>query len=399
MNLAYVSPLPPIPSGVADYSAVLLPHLRPYFSRVVAVVDGYVPQLPPGLVDQVSNIAADIDWWCGGRVVPLYHMGNHIQYHRTIYQALQRFPGVTVLHDGNLLPFVHEATLARGERSTFVREAGLERGSAGVGAAWISLRRSEPLDLDEYPMLTRVARASIGVIVHSQYLRCRLVERSPNTPVTVIPLLAMIPLDLKPVPRQDFKLSLGLDPEGLLIGAFGFIAPSKQLEPALKAFARLRERFPGARFICVGEISPGYNFGAILEQLSLEDAVHVTGHVSFDTFLRYLRAVDVGVNLRYPTWGEASASLSCLMACGVPTVVTDAGAFAEFPDDVVIKVPAGAGEVEAITVALHKLLSDADLRSVIGTAARAFVADQCDPRAIARQYATFIRTVICTSSM
>jgi len=394
MNLAYVSPLPPLPSGVADYSAVLLPHLRPHFSRIVAVVDGYTPHLPPGLVDRVYDASQEPEGWLRERAVPLYHMGNHLAYHRYIYRLLQRIPGITVLHDGNLLPFVHELTLARGERSAFVREAGFERGREGVRAAWHSLRHAHPLSPDDYPMLGRVLRTSLGVIVHNRYLYERGMQVYPQARLAVIPHLDLMPPDPDPPPRRHLKASLGLDPDGLLVGAFGFIAPSKRLEPVLGAFVRLREEFPQARLVCVGQVVEGYDFQTLLEKMGLEDVVWVTGYVPMETFRRYLRAVDVGVNLRYPTWGESSGPLLRLMACGVPTLVTDAGGFAELPDEAVVKVPAGPGEVEAIETALRALLSDPQRRRAIGAAARAFVASECDPTRVAERYATFVRAVI-----
>lgn len=404
MNLACVSPLPPIRSGVADYSAALLPHLRPHFRRVIAVVDGYVPRLSPGLVDEVYDVSDGVDWWAGGGVVPLYQMGNHIQYHRYVYQALQRYPGVAVLHDGNLLPFIHELTLSQGNRAGFIREAGFERGREGLAAAWTSLRRATPLSPDAYSMLARVARSSLGVIVHSRCLRDRVLEACCQARVAVIPHMDLMPRDSPTASRGELKGSLGLESDGLLIGAFGFIAPSKRLARALRAFTRLRDEFPQLRFICVGKVVPGYDFGAVLDELALDDVVQVTGYVTMERFVRYLRAVDVGVNLRYPTWGESSGTLLCLMACGVPTVVTNAGALAELPGGAVVKVPAGPGEVAAIESALRDLLGGAGRRAAIGAAARAFVARQHDPRRIAEQYVSFIRDVVtgrdwaCTSS-
>lgn len=394
MNLAYVSPLPPVRSGVADYGSVLLPHLRAHFARVAAVVDAYTPQLPQGLVDEVYDLSQGSDWWHGGEFVPLYHMGNHIDYHRSIYQALRRCAGVTVLHDGNLLPFVHDLTLADGRRVDFVREAGFERIRDGVGAAWTSLRRGEPLDLESYPMLARVAHASLGMIVHTKYLCSRVLDAYPKAHVAVIPFPDLMPQEEEPISRREHKMSLGLKPDGLLIGAFGYIAPSKRVDRALQAFARLSDEFPQAYFICVGEVVPGYDFDAVVDEVALRDRLQVTGYVPLDAFVRYLRAVDVAVNLRCPTWGESSATLLRLMASGVPTLVTDAGGFAELPDEAVIKVCAASEELSAIEEALRALLSDGNRRAAVGEAARAFVAGQCNPRQVAKQYATFIHAIV-----
>ncbi len=397
MNLAYVSPLPPIQSGVADYGAALLPHLRPHFRRVVAVVDGYTPELPQGAVDAVYS-SADEGWWLKERAVPLYHMGNHAAYHRSIFQTLQRLPGITVLHDGNLFPFVHELTLGQGDRAGFIREAAFERGRDGVTAGWDSLRRGTPLDPDEYPMLARVARASLGVVTHNRYLRDRVLQVFPDARVAVIPMLDMMPPGAGARPRGEARAALGLDPDRLLVGAFGFVAPSKQVDRALRAFARLRALFPRAQFICVGQVVPGYNLDALLGELALRDTVQVTGRVPANAFADYAQAVDVGINLRSPTWGESSATLLQLMACGVPAVVTAAGAFIELPNEVVLKAPAGPGEVEAIALALRRLLGDSTLRARMGAAALAYVERECAPAKIAQQYAAFIRSVVCASS-
>ncbi len=205
---------------------------------------------------------------------------------------------------------------------------------------------------------------------------------------------------LSPLPRREARRALGLDPVGLYIGAFGIIAPQKRLAEALRAFAHLRPSFPEARFLCVGAEVAGSDLRAVAEELGVGDVVEITGHVPQPVMARYLWAVDVGVNLRTPTWGETSGALLRLMSCGVPTLVTDAGAFAELPDDVVVKVAAGPEEVEAVEAALQTLLSDEGQRAAIGRAAQAFVSAHCSPPQVARQIAEFIYGSVgevCTS--
>jgi glycosyltransferase involved in cell wall biosynthesis len=394
MRLACVGPLPPVRSGVADYSAALLPHLRAHFEDVSVVVNGYDPELPPGLVDEVHDVSEGADWWRGGEAVPLYHMGNHIRYHRYVYEALRVCPGVSVLHDGNLLPFIHENTLPEGERADFVREAGFERGTEGLRAAWDSWRRAEPLDLEAYPMLHRVTRASLGVIVHNRYLRDRVLGVYPEARVAIIPHLDLMEGEQSVLTRQQAKESLGLDSHGLAIGTFGFVASSKRLDLALEGFRRVRSEFPEAIFVCAGEVVPGYDLHSMVRDLDLGDAVRMTGYLPMEEFFRYLRAVDIGVNLRFPTWGESSGTLLRLMACGVPTLVSDAGGFAEFPDEAVVKVEPGPAEVDAIDVALRGLLADTERRAAMGKAAKTYVAEHCEPRKVAGQYACFIRACV-----
>src|SRR6185295_18852761 len=74
MKVGFFSPLPPAPTGVAEYAAALLPLLRSFG----------VVEIAPEECD-----------------VALYHVGNNA-LHRDIYLRALRHPGVVVLHDAVL---------------------------------------------------------------------------------------------------------------------------------------------------------------------------------------------------------------------------------------------------------------------------------------------------------
>jgi len=76
MKVGFFSPLPPAPTGVADYSAALLGALR-----------------ESGEVD--AN---------GGGDINLYHLGNNA-LHLEIYRRALEEPGIVVLHDAVLQHF------------------------------------------------------------------------------------------------------------------------------------------------------------------------------------------------------------------------------------------------------------------------------------------------------
>lgn len=84
-------------------------------------------------------------------------------------------------------------------------------------------------------------------------------------------------------------------------------------------------------------------------------------------------ASDCCVNLRYPTAGETSAAVLRLMSAGLPTIVTDTGAFSDLPDDAVLKVPPNAFEGEILVAYLRALATNLAFRRTIGANARAFV--------------------------
>lgn len=78
------------------------------------------------------------------------------------------------------------------------------------------------------------------------------------------------------------------------------------------------------------------------------DEVVITGFTSIDVFDTYMSACDIAFNLRYPTQGETSASLHRLLGMGKPVLVTDIGAFQEYPDDIVFKVRYDENEIDDI---------------------------------------------------
>ena len=82
MKVAYYSPLPPERSGIADYSAMLLPELEGRIDVEVARRGG-----------RRWRRAAP------GGDVALYHVGNDPRHHSWIVEELRRRPGVVVLHD------------------------------------------------------------------------------------------------------------------------------------------------------------------------------------------------------------------------------------------------------------------------------------------------------------
>jgi glycosyltransferase involved in cell wall biosynthesis len=100
-----------------------------------------------------------------------------------------------------------------------------------------------------------------------------------------------------------------------------------------------------------------------------------------------MAAADVAIGLRSIYWGETPSSTLRLLAAGLPVVVNDIGAFAELPDEVCCKIaPDKADTAGALFVILRDLYDEADRRTGMSRAARAYIARVHDPAAAARQY-------------
>jgi glycosyltransferase involved in cell wall biosynthesis len=346
MKVAYYSPLPPERSGVADYSALLVPELA---KRIELHVQKRGRRRP-----------------ARGADVCLYHVGNNPDVHGWIVEALRRWPGVVVLHEFVLHHLVAGLTLARRDVATYLaameREAGLVGRLLGLGVVDRSvppLWESRP---EDFPLAGLVLDEATGLIVHSGYVEGRAREAGFEGPIWRIPHPAW------PEPAVD-PIDLGPGP---VVGCLGHINPEKRIPQLLEAFALVRERLPEARLLLAGPVAPRFDLDARLEKVGLpEGALIREGYVDERRFVSLLAACDVCVNLRAPTMGETSGSAIRALSLGKPLVVSDVGWFSELPDGVAAKVAPDEREVETLAAVLEALCARDDLRVAMGRAARA----------------------------
>jgi glycosyltransferase involved in cell wall biosynthesis len=318
MRVAYYSPLPPSRSGIADYSALLLPALEQRLDVVVA---------RPGRFRRAPK--ADL---------ALYHVGNDPAEHGWIVEALERRPGVVVLHEFVLHHLVSGITLARGDVEGYC--AALEREAGPEGrrlALAVQQGEIEPLwetRAQEFPLAHGVLDAAAGLIVHSQYVEDLARAAGYDRPIWQVPMPAWPVPAIVPEPVDGSPV----------LGCFGHVNESKRIPQILAAFAQLG---PDARLLLVGSWSPR------LPSIELPENVIRRDYVPEDELWRLLAACDAVVSLRWPTMGETSAAAVRALSLGKPLVVSAVGSFRELPDEVAIKVPVGDAEVEALVEAMR----------------------------------------------
>ena len=104
---------------------------------------------------------------------------------------------------------------------------------------------------------------------------------------------------------------------------------------------------------------------------------------------------DICLNLRYPSNGETSGSFMRILAKGKCSIVNATGSFAEFPDDICIKLPpveqtGEANEPAVIYEALRKAACDTTFREKTGSLARKFAEENLDIKKIAKIYYEYV---------
>ena len=359
MRVAYYSPMPPERSGIADYSAHLLPALRERIEVVVAQRRRRAPR---------AELA-------------LYHLGNNPDAHGWIVDALRKRPGVVVLHDFVLHHLVAGLTIGRRDGHGYLDAMEREGGVVGrLLAHGVLDKRIPPLwesRPEEYHLAGEVLALATGLIVHSHYVENRSRAAGYEGPIWRIPHPAWEHAPVRPAALEGAPV----------IGSFGNVNASKRIPQLLEAFARLRRDRPDARLLLVGAVSPGFDLDRRLQRLGLSgEGILREAYVEEDRLWSLMAACDVCVNLRSPTMGETSGSVVRQLSLGKPVVVSDVGWFAELPDEVAVKVPVGAEETETLHAALELLARDEPLRERMSGAALDLVRREHDLGRIADLY-------------
>ena len=373
-RIAYASPLNPAASGISDYSEELLPYLARYADITPYVADGLRPSNANLLrhMDVRALSRLDRDQRRKPYDAIIYHMGNSVENHAAIWEALRRVPGVVVLHEFVLHHFMlGYAAVTRRNVELYRAEAAQRYGPAGARVAELMLHGRLTEAAFDMPLCESVLDAAEGLIAHSRYVLERVAALRPGLPAALAPM--GVPLT-PAIPRAQARTRLGLPQNALILASFGHINPYKRVEAALRAVKALRASRADLCYLLVGSSSPSYDLRAAIGRAGLEDSVIVTGYVERRVFEDYVAAADICLNLRHPTAGETSASLLRLLGAGKPTLVTASGSFAELPPGVAAQVDLGASEGDLILEYCRLLAARPDIAAAMGAQARAYVA-------------------------
>ncbi len=366
-RVAYFTPLQPVESGISQYSEDLIPWLATALDLAV-VVDNYTPLWTATLAPARIVAARRFDRRAYDAVI--VQMGNSPAHNYMAPLALDR-PDVLVLHDIVLHHLmVWRAVQGRGGRDAYRREMRARYGERGEAVAAHVLRGQNPPAMFEFPLNEDFIRAARCVVTHSPSSAAWVRRLVPEARTYVVPMGVPI---IAPVDRQSARARLGIGPETFIILSLGRINPFKRIPAVFRAVRRLADDVPDLALLIVGGDSPNYDVPRLARFAGIERYVRRLGYLPDDQLPDLFAASDVCINLRYPTAGETSAAVLRLMSAGLPTIVTDTGAFSDLPDDAVLKAPPDAFEGETLVAFLRALAINPAFRRAVGANARDFV--------------------------
>jgi glycosyltransferase involved in cell wall biosynthesis len=250
----------------------------------------------------------------------------------------------------------------------------------------------ETEEVMEYPLFEPFLEVASAVVVHSHYHHS-YVQKKYAGPISVIPLPHYVS-EMQSVKRNSRK-ELGFGDHERCVITVGYANKNKCIDATLKAIAsdvRLRKKI---RFVVLGVLDSYYHntLKPLICALNLSAHVTFLGQVSDEQLNHYLLAADMAINLRQPAMEGASASLVESLYLGLPTVVSDTGVYAEFPDNVVIKAPVGAEEA-SVRQALNILLDAPEAVAAIGQRGADYVRCHLRPQQYAHAFMLFAQQLL-----
>jgi glycosyltransferase involved in cell wall biosynthesis len=390
MRLAWFSPLPPVRTGLAVDSRELLGRLGADHLIDVFVDDPVVDAARRlnRFPESVAIHPAHDFVWRATRApydLTVYQLGNSA-HHAYQWPYLFRYPGLLVLHDGQLHHSRAAALMRQRRNDDYRAEFAACQPETSVDAAELAIAGFDSHLYYYWPFTRLVVEASKVTAVHTQALSDDLASESPEAHVEYLHLAHGILVGDEDGARRRARVRshYGIRGDAIVFGCFGGLTPEKRLPQILEAFAAIRHSLPPSVLLFGGEPPSHYDLRGDISRRSLGAQVVTTGYVDDEEDLTSLIAAsDVTLNLRWPTARELSGPWLRSLAAGRCSIVSalahlagipviDAGTWTRGPDRPIAVALDVMDEGRLLPAAMRRLATDTTLREQIGSEARAY---------------------------
>jgi glycosyltransferase involved in cell wall biosynthesis len=381
-RLAYISPLPPERSGIADTSGEMLPELARYYDIDVIV------QQPEPVSERwiLANYEQRTVAWFEDNAHRydrvLYHFGNSA-YHTHMFALLERHPGVVALHDFYMSGAMHYISMAGNDPASYARA--LYR-SHGYRALAHEREHGREASYYEYPCNRAVLDNAAGIIVHSTH-SMELAEHwyGPGSAAgwRHVELPRLLP---GPVDRAGARARLGLQDVDFLVCTFGLIAVTKCPEKIVDAWLESPlNQDAKCHLVFVGENGNNPFGEGLVARMAGHPRIRITGFASQELYRTYLAAADCAVQLRTRTRGETSGTILDCLSYRIPTIINQHGSAAEMPEHIAVRLADDFSTAE-LALAMTQLRRDPAFARQVGEAGYAYMSTVHHPARVAQQY-------------
>ena len=399
-RLAWFTPLPPVRSGIARSNLELLPGLASAY-RIDLFVDGHPRACvrPDGCASVCD--AHDFAWKHVRQPYDLvvYQLGN-APCHDYMWAYLARYPGLVVLHDGQLHHARALSLIVQKRYDDYRSEFAFNHPGIDIALAEIGIAGLLGALTYLWPMRRVVTQSARMVAVHNQWLADQIREDDPHARVAVVEM--GVPASTPARGASDaIRARHGIPSDAVLFVAFGEVTPEKRVAQAIRALASIAEAVPSVHLLLAGTAVSHCDPAAEALALGVAERVTIAGFVPHDDVAAYLTAADVCLCLRWPSSRETSAAWLRCLAAGRPTIITDLVHTVDVPAYdprgwTTLDAPAAMSDVSdwpvpaepacvsidildedhSLRLAMHRLATDARLRTRLGRQAHTLWAER-----------------------
>ena len=330
MRLAWFSPMPPAPTGVATCSRDVVAGIGKRHA-IDVYVHGADAGAPVAAVEAPESVrvysAHDFVWRHRAEPYDLtvYQVGNS-SHHDYLWPYLFRYPGLTVLHDVHVHHARAAALLRTRRADDFRREFAGNHPDVSADLAELAVAGFDNQLYYWWPMSRLIIEASKLTAVHSAPLAARLREQFPHARITNIRLGhgEWLSADRISTARSRVRAAYKIADDAVLFGVFGGLTPDKRVPQVLDALGAVIPYAPSAHLLLAGAPARHYDVMADIHHRGLSDRVTLTGYLPSESELTdCIAACDVSLNLRWPTAREMSGPWLRALAAARPTITID----------------------------------------------------------------------------
>lgn len=299
------------------------------------------------------------------RYVPTHRDGTAAQ---KAAAALKAYVSLTALLLRTPAPLVHIHLASRASfwRKAIVSAMARMRGRPYVlhvhGAEFSKFYHEECGAFSKWIVRHVLERAALLLALSGQWQE-ELKRIAPRATVQTLP---------NAVPLHDVPLR-PMDSATQRILFAGRIGARKGTYELLQAFARLAPQFPQARLVCAGD-GEGEQLKQLATQLGVADRVECPGWLNAEQIGGELRRASI---FALPSHHEGvPIALLEAMSYSLPVLTTPVGGIPEVIENDRNGIMVAPGDVDAIEIALRRLLESFAERERLGAAARATIAER-----------------------
>lgn len=367
-TMLYASPLPPVKSGISEYSERLLEELIKFYD-ITLYIDDY--DIESRVIDNRFKVLTagenEVDFDSYDYLV--YNMGNNPSGHEYCYADAINHPGLVILHDLSIYFLYssfhqHAKDLYSSIYDTFgpeyfkeIREDFSAANQVGSGAD-INL-------VSRYKFFDELVNSGNRIMVHSENSFLEIHAKYPEVNVRKIPMIRQMEESFHPMNRKTLLLMYGIPQDAVLVAAFGHIVDTKKNRLSCEVIKKLADKSQKIVYVMVGD-------GTECDDLVDNKVIFKLGYTELSVFNSFIYHSDIILNLRYPSMGETSAAVLRIMELGKTVIVNDDAWFSELPDTCVKKIPVSNMEYH-LEKALQEMIENKEYRDSFGRNAKKYI--------------------------